>query len=121
MQGDTKLTSDHLRSMQKMRQMSIDRVALTELRADESRRDLETLQSLMRRGDQVEKKRIERLKSKEEVLRTLVMKDTSSALEEMLNDPKDYLRHKVSTVMIEVIKGSTIRNKEGRQRSSKAK
>ena len=65
----------------------------------------------MRRGDQVEKKRVERLRSKEVVLRTLVMKDSSTALEEMMKDPKDYLKHKVSTVMIEVMKGSSIRGK----------
>jgi len=62
--------------MQKMRQMSIDRVVMTQLREDESKRDLEALYTLMHRGNQVEKKRIERLRSKEDVLRTLVTKDS---------------------------------------------
>jgi len=56
--------------------MSIDRVAMTQLREDESKRDLEALYTLMHRGNQVEKKRIERLRSKEDVLRTLVTKDS---------------------------------------------
>ncbi len=64
----------------------------------------------MARGDQVEKKRLESIRSKEDVLRTLVSKDSTAALEELMKDPKCYLKSRISTVMVDVVKGVSSRN-----------
>jgi len=61
---DTKLTSDHIKSMERLRMQSTDRVARTELKEDQTKRDLHQLHSMIKRGDEVEKKRMERVKSK---------------------------------------------------------
>jgi hypothetical protein len=66
----------------------------------------------MTKGDQVEKKRLDRVKSKEEVLRTLVTKDSKTALEELMKDPKSYLKQRISTVMVDIVKGSRVKKSQ---------
>lgn len=121
---DTKLTSDHIKSMERLRLQSTDRVARTELKEDQTKRDLQQLHSMIKRGDEVEKKRMERVKSKEAVLKTLVSKDSAAALEELMKDSKCYLKSRISTVMVDVVKGvstrsnRTIKSKNRSQRAN---
>lgn len=103
------MTSEHLKAMQRMKMESTDRVSMIELKEDQTKRDLQSLHSLIQRGNQVEKKRLANLKSKEEVLRTLIVKDSETALQELMKDPKSYLKNRVSTVMVDIVKGTTVK------------
>ena len=45
------------------------------------------------------------MKSKEEVLRTLLTKDCDAAIQQLMQDPSCYLKSRISTVMVDVVKG----------------
>jgi hypothetical protein len=87
--------------MKEMRAKSSDKVSKMESKEDLAKVNLSQLKSLIDRGIEVEKSRIDSLISKKYILKDLLTKGP----DKFEDDSKSYLRVKISKIMLDISKG----------------